>query len=113
MRTGPHRTAIMKRSIRHKNLWHTNCTFSECASTGGHVAHGTIFAPVFMAVRSFRAARGFLVSASCGIIVQGAVPRFAQNHDSGANARLERLKCLIPLKQSSASGANSPHFGAS
>lgn len=55
-----------------------NFTVSELASMGVHSAQRTIFALVFMALRWFLPFLGVVVSASCGIIGLGAVPRCAK-----------------------------------
>jgi len=52
-----------------------------------------------MALRWFPPALEVIVSAPCGTIGSGAVPRFAGKYQSGVNSpRQERLKCLIPLQ---------------
>jgi hypothetical protein len=52
-----------------------------------------------MAVRWFPPTLGVVVSASCGIIGLGAVPRFDGRVKSGTKLSHEkRLKCLIPLQ---------------
>jgi hypothetical protein len=64
-----------------------------------HFAERTIFALVFMALRWFPTARRVIVSASCGIIGLGAVPRFARKVRSGTElSHKKRLKCLILLQ---------------